>query len=75
MAKYRRRHSGPNLSDGMIWLMGICGLAYIIYKVVSCNQVIRDAVEYEMKEKKGDETRDTFTNPSKKLILPEHISN
>ena len=57
MSRYQRQHAGPNLSSGMIWILGLCGVAYIVYKIVSCNHTIKAASEYEMRELNPDTTR------------------
>jgi hypothetical protein len=57
MTRYQRHHSGPNLSNGMIWILGVCGVAYMVYKIASCNQAIKAAQGYELKEMKSDTTR------------------
>ena len=64
MTRYQRQHSGPNLSNGMIWILGICGVAYMVYKIVSCNHAIKAASEYEMKEIKSDKAREIIPNDS-----------
>jgi hypothetical protein len=56
MARYQRQHTGSNLSNGMIWILGICGVAYMTYKIVSCNRAIKAVNEYEMKEINTDKT-------------------
>jgi len=62
MARYQRQHSGPNLSNGMSWILGICAVAFVIYKVVSCNQVMKAAHQYE--ETGSDTGRQAILNDS-----------
>jgi hypothetical protein len=64
MARYQRRHSGPNISNGVMWLMLICGAAYIVYKIVSCNHAIKAASEYETKEIKSEKAKEIVINDS-----------
>jgi uncharacterized membrane protein len=71
MVRYQRQHTGPNLSNGMIWILGICGIAYIVYKIVSCNYAIKSVSEYEMKEINSDKTREVIiTDSTNKIDSP-----
>jgi uncharacterized membrane protein len=70
MTRYKRQHSGPNLSNGMIWILGICGVAYMVYKIVSCNYAIKSATKYEMKEINSDKTPEIIINDSINKIDP-----
>ena len=56
MARYQRQHHGPNVSSGVMWIMLICGVAYIVYKIVSCNQTIKSATEYERNKMNSEKT-------------------
>jgi len=64
MARYQRQHSGPNLSNGMIWIVGICAVAYMTYKIVSCNRAIKSAAEYEMNETDSGKRQVIIVNDS-----------
>ena len=68
MTRYKRRHSGPNLSNGAMWIFGICGVAYIVYKIVSCNHAIKAVSKYEMKEINSDKAREIIINDSTNKI-------
>ena len=70
MTRYKRQHSGPNLSNGMIWILGICGVAYMVYKIVSCNNAIKSATKYEMKEINSGKTPENIINDSLNKIDP-----
>jgi hypothetical protein len=48
MSKYQRQHKGPNLSRGMMWILGLGVVAYIIYKVVVYRQKIKEVEQIEM---------------------------
>jgi hypothetical protein len=48
MTKYKRQHSGPNFSNGMMWIFFIAIVAYITYKIVSCNRKVEAAFRSEM---------------------------
>ena len=64
MTRYQRQHSGPNLSNGMIWIVGICAVAYMTYKIVSCNRAIKTATEYEMQETDSGKRQVIIVNDS-----------
>jgi hypothetical protein len=52
----------------MIWIFGICSIAYIAYKIISCNQAIKSAAEYEMKEINSDKKREIIISDSTNKI-------
>ncbi len=54
----------------MIWILGICGVAYMIYKIVSCNNAIKSATKYEMTEINSDKTPEIIINDSTNKIDP-----
>jgi len=48
----------------MIWIVGICAVAYMTYKIVSCNRAIKTATEYEMQETDSGKRQVIIVNDS-----------
>jgi hypothetical protein len=64
MARYQRQYSSPNISNGMAWIFGIAIVAYMIFKIVSCNNKIKAVYQNALIEKKLNQRQENIITDS-----------